>query len=91
MELKSRGSYVARRLDFSKSTFSVRQIETTSKDKAVYNSCVDVWNFLKSHIDEFKDKDSQRELYKFYWKEHQIFFKLLCLSFKTKPLVAAVK
>lgn len=94
VDLKMRGSYIARQLSFKTTSFEIRVAELDDKFVRVYDECVDLWALALRYFLEASDyfsheKKKLRTLWASFWAAHQKFFKYLCIGAKV-PLVIEI-
>lgn len=95
VELKMRGSYIARQLSFKTTTFHVRIATLNEEFVKLYDDCVDLWaKALESFstataLVEEKTGKNCRTIWTSFWAAHQKFFKYLCIGAKV-PLVVEI-
>lgn len=94
VDLKMRGSYIARQLSFKTTSFAIRIAELDDNFVRVYDECVDLWAMALQYFLEASDyfnheKKKLRTLWASFWAAHQKFFKYLCIGAKV-PLVIEI-
>lgn len=92
VDLKMRGSYIARQLSFKTTNFSIQIAPLTNDFIKLYDECVDMWALALAHFREAETifqghKKLIRTLWSSFWAAHQKFFKYLCISAKVPVVV----
>uniref|UniRef100_A0A6G1SIS9 Protein strawberry notch 1 n=1 Tax=Aceria tosichella TaxID=561515 RepID=A0A6G1SIS9_9ACAR len=94
VELKMRGSYIARQLSFKTTSFSIERAHLNDEFIALYDQCVDMWALALKHFREAESFFSKKELksmWPSFWAAHQKFFKYLCISVKVPVVIDIVE
>lgn len=94
VDLKMRGSYMARQLSFKTTSFDIKIAELDEKFVALYDRCVDLWaNALQKFVEACaffgSNGKTTRRIWMCFWAAHQKFFKYLCIGAKV-PLVVQI-
>lgn len=93
IDLKMRGSYIARQLSFKTTSFEIKTADLTTSFISLYDECVDLWARALELFEDaamlFEDKKRTRTLWACFWAAHQKFFKYLCIASKV-PLVIEI-
>ncbi|CAG0919140.1 unnamed protein product [Notodromas monacha] len=87
MDMKLRGTYIARQLSFHGVTFRIENVELSKKFIEVYNEAVNLWVFAREKFEEAAclidaDKSMKKTMWGQFWGSHQRFFKYLCIGSK---------
>lgn len=93
VDLKMRGSYIARQLSFKTTSFEIKIAHLDDDFIKLYDDCVEMWakalmSFTEA-ADYVSDKKSVRTIWTSFWGAHQKFFKYLCIGAKV-PLVIQI-
>jgi hypothetical protein len=94
VELKMRGSYMARQLSFKTTSFSIVRASLSDEFIDLYNQCVDMWALALKHFREAETYFSKKELrsmWPSFWAAHQKFFKYMCISAKVPVVIDIAK
>lgn len=96
VDLKLRGSYIARQLSFKNTSFSIEVASLTDKQKSVYDECTSLWaetfrNFQFVADRFYYDKKIKKTLWPSYWAAHQKFFHYLCIGIKVPIVIKLAK
>lgn len=94
VDLKMRGSYMARQLSFKTTSFDVRIATLDEKFIRLYDRCVDLWSRALQRFTEAcecfsSDRKQVKRIWTVFWAAHQKFFKYLCIGAKV-PLVIKI-
>lgn len=93
VDLKMRGSYMARQLSFKTTSFDIRIAKLDEKFIELYDGCVELWSRALqtfSAASSFVENSKQnRRIWTSFWAAHQKFFKFLCIGAKV-PLVVEI-
>lgn len=85
VELKMRGSYIARQLSFKTTAFSIERAGLSDDFIKLYDQCVEMWALALKHFKECEDyfpKKAIKSMWPSFWAAHQKFFKYMCISVK---------
>lgn len=96
VDLKMRGSYIARQLSFKTTTFRVHYAPLDEAFIKLYDDCVDMWSKALEYFSEAADSYAEergkaRSIWKCFWAAHQRFFKYLCIGAKVPSVVQIAK
>lgn len=96
VDLKMRGSYIARQLSFKTTSFQVRIAGLNDDFIKLYDDCVDLWSKALNYFTEasgyfYEDKGMVRTIWRSFWSTHQRFFKYLCIGAKVPTVVEIAK
>lgn len=93
VDLKMRGSYIARQLSFKTTSFEIKVAHLDDDFIKLYDDCVDMWAKALMSFTEAANyvgnKKTVRTLWTSFWGAHQKFFKYLCIGAKV-PLVIQI-
>jgi len=92
LEMKLRGSYIARQLPLPEVAFVGAEIPLSELEEEIYNSCCNLWEKFRSSFDKAKkllkmSSESSHIMWNQFWATHQRVFKWLCTSFKIDSTV----
>lgn len=79
LELRARGQYIARALDFSDADFSIIEALPSGAQRRTYDQCAAAWRMMA------KEQDTT------YWLRHQRFFKTLITAFKVEAAISCAE
>lgn len=88
MEMKQRGTYIARQLSFQGVSFKIVEVHISDRFVKLYNECVRLWVKTREYFHEALEllNNDQAKYNKTawgqYWSTHQRFFKYICISTK---------
>ncbi|ALC44054.1 sno [Drosophila busckii] len=96
MDMKLRGSYIARQLSFKDVTFRIEEVPMTREFHKLYNHSAELWadineKFLKSCRLMCIENRVQKIITCQFWSAHQRFFKNLCIASKVRHVVRMVR
>lgn len=93
VDLKMRGSYIARQLSFKTTSFEIRIANLDTQFTQLYDECADMWAHALRSFSEaacyINDRKQLRTIWASFWAAHQKFFKYLCIGAKV-PLVVQI-
>lgn len=94
VDLKMRGSYIARQLSFKTTSFEICTADLDDNFVKLYDDCVELWAAALRYFCEASDyisgdRRKTRTLWASFWAAHQKFFKYLCIGAKV-PLVIQI-
>ncbi|XP_063926476.1 protein strawberry notch-like isoform X3 [Zophobas morio] len=92
MDMKLRGTYIARQLSFHGVTFRIEEIPLTKEFEDVYNASTQVWVEAMVKFEEASrlivmDGVQKQIMWRLFWSAHQRFFKYLCIAAKVRQAV----
>lgn len=97
VDLKMRGSYIARQLSFKTTSFEIISASLSDDFVKIYDECVELWSKALAHFSEasnlcksFDNRRSKR-LWGVFWGAHQKFFKYLCIGAKVPMVIQMAK
>lgn len=86
MEMKQRGTYIARQLSFQGVSFKIAEVNISDRFVKLYNDCVRLWVKTREYFQEalrlVGDPLMSKKAWGQYWSTHQRFFKYICISSK---------
>ncbi|ESN99118.1 hypothetical protein HELRODRAFT_107165 [Helobdella robusta] len=93
MEMKQRGTYVARQLSFKGVSFHVEEVEISEEYINVYNKSVQLWVEARDKFQQAAEllgieNRVHKTMWGQFWSSHQRFFKYLCISVKVQHCVS---
>ncbi|XP_071480691.1 protein strawberry notch homolog 1-like [Diadema antillarum] len=92
MDMKLRGTYLARQLSFQGVTFKIKEVALSESFKKIYNKSVNLWHMARDRFQKaalLMDADQRmfKSMWGQFWSAHQRFFKYLCIAAKVKHVV----
>ncbi|GAB6030353.1 Protein strawberry notch 1 [Chamberlinius hualienensis] len=92
MDMKLRGSYIARQLSFSGVSFKIEEIPLADKFIEVYNQSVKLWVEAREKFQLAVDlidveQRMKKTMWGQFWSAHQRFFKYMCIASKVDFVV----
>ena len=105
LDMKRRGTYIARQLSFKSATYDTKIIDLTSDQKKMYDAAAQFWSEMHGcfttalnmlHVgkgfDRYKGmKHPSARVMTHYWGCHQRFFRSLCMAVKVPEVVREIK
>jgi len=95
VDLKMRGSYIARQLSFKTTSFEILTAPLDEPFINLYDECVDMWakalSLFVQASDIVGDKRRSRTMWATFWAAHQKFFKYLCIGTKVPIVIQIAK
>ncbi|XP_018017597.1 protein strawberry notch homolog 1 isoform X2 [Hyalella azteca] len=92
MDMKLRGSYIARQLSFNGVTFRIEEVMLDEDFKRMYDESVKLWVEARQMFQEASElvdaeKGMKKTMWGQFWSSHQRFFKYLCIGAKVEHTV----
>lgn len=92
MDMKLRGSYIARQLSFHGVTFRIDEVMLEEDFKRMYDDSVKLWVEARQMFQEASElvdaeKGMKKTMWGQFWSSHQRFFKYLCIGAKVEHTV----
>ncbi|CAL4089499.1 unnamed protein product, partial [Meganyctiphanes norvegica] len=92
MDMKLRGSYIARQLSFHGVSFRIEEVPLDEDSKHVYDEAVVLWVQARKDFQEASElinaeKGMKKSMWGQFWSSHQRFFKYLCIGSKVDHAV----
>ena len=86
IEMKAREVRVARALSFEEAEFCTETIKITAEQRKMDDSACQIWHDVRKLFLILSEKrgEKSKHFMNLYWSAHQRFFKLLCVSFKSR-------
>ncbi|XP_023173345.2 protein strawberry notch isoform X2 [Drosophila hydei] len=96
MDMKLRGSYIARQLSFKDVSFRIEEVPMSRDFHKLYNHSAELWaeineKFLKACRLMCIENRVQKIITCQFWSAHQRFFKNLCIASKVNHVVKMVR
>uniref|UniRef100_H2YSL2 Uncharacterized protein n=1 Tax=Ciona savignyi TaxID=51511 RepID=H2YSL2_CIOSA len=96
MDMKLRGSYIARQLSFYGVSFRIAEVPLNNSFIAMYNKAVKLWMLARAAFQAAAsmieaEYHMKKSMWAQFWSAHQRFFKYLCLSAKVDYTVELVR
>lgn len=96
MDMKLRGSYIARQLSFKEVSFRIEEVPMSRDFHKLYNHSAELWaevneKFLKACRLMCIENRVQKIITCQFWSAHQRFFKNLCIASKVNHVVKMVR
>ncbi|EDV95999.1 GH16004 [Drosophila grimshawi] len=96
MDMKLRGSYIARQLSFKDVSFCIEEVPMSRDFHKLYNHSAELWaeineKFLKAFRLMCIENRVQKIIICQFWSAHQRFFKNLCIASKVPHVVKMVR
>lgn len=94
VDLKMRGSYIARQLSFKTTNFEIRIANLDESFIELYDECVDLWAKTLKFFREamgYLDPKRSKTCWASFWAAHQKFFKYLCIGAKVPTVIDIAK
>ncbi|XP_034104653.1 protein strawberry notch [Drosophila albomicans] len=96
MDMKLRGSYIARQLSFKDVTFRIEEVPMSREFIKLYNHSAELWaeineKFVKACRLMCIENRVQKIITCQFWSAHQRFFKNLCIASKVNQVVKMVR
>lgn len=93
MDMKLRGSYIARQLSFHGVTFKIDEVQLTKEFNLMYDKSVELWveamhKFTEAAELVAAESRMKKTMWGQFWSAHQRFFKYLCIAAKVQHAVA---
>ena len=90
LEMKQKGTFVARTLAWDGAEFETMEVKLREEQIEAYDAAVDWWYMTKRNIQvalEHMQTPAPKTLWRAYWSAHQRFFKELCICAKLPEIV----
>ncbi|CAL4120569.1 unnamed protein product, partial [Meganyctiphanes norvegica] len=90
MDMKLRGSYIARQLSFHGVTFRIEEVPLDEEIKHIYDEAVQFWVEARNIFQEASElinNTNNWSMWGQFWSSHQRFFKYLCIGSKVNHAV----
>ncbi|XP_037076560.1 protein strawberry notch homolog 1-like [Pollicipes pollicipes] len=92
MDMKLRGSYMARQLSFHGTSFRIDEVMLTPEFTKMYDESVQLWVEAREKFQRAAElidaeKTLKKSMWGQFWSAHQRFFKYLCIGAKVKHVV----
>uniref|UniRef100_A0A2P2I206 Protein strawberry notch n=2 Tax=Hirondellea gigas TaxID=1518452 RepID=A0A2P2I206_9CRUS len=92
MDMKLRGSYIARQLSFNGVSFRIDEVMLDEDFKRMYDESVKLWVEARRMFQEASElidaeKGMKKTMWGQFWSSHQRFFKYLCIGAKVEHTV----
>jgi hypothetical protein len=90
LEMKQKGTFVARTLAWDGAEFETMEVKLRDAQIEAYDAAVDWWYTTKRNIQvalEHMQTPAPKTLWRAYWSAHQRFFKELCICAKLPEVV----
>ena len=92
MDMKLRGSYMARQLSFHGTAFRIDEVQLTPDIIQMYDDSVKLWVEAREKFQRAAElidaeKSLKKSMWGQFWSAHQRFFKYLCIGAKVKHVV----
>nr|XP_002127283.2 protein strawberry notch homolog 1 isoform X2 [Ciona intestinalis] len=96
MDMKLRGSYIARQLSFYGVSFRIEEVPLNNSFISMYNKAVKLWMLARAAFQAAAsmieaEYHMKKSMWAQFWSAHQRFFKYLCLSAKVDYTVSLVR
>lgn len=96
MDMKLRGSYIARQLSFKEVSFRIEEVPMSRDFHKLYNHSAELWaeineKFIKACRLMCIENRVQKIITCQFWSAHQRFFKNLCIASKVSHVVKMVR
>lgn len=91
LEMKQKGTFVARTLSWDGADFETMEVKLRDKQIASYDAAVEWWYMLKRQMETALahiGAPAPKTLWRAYWSAHQRFFKELCICAKLPDVVS---
>ncbi|CAG0894216.1 unnamed protein product [Darwinula stevensoni] len=92
MDMKLRGTYIARQLSFHGVSFKIEDVPLAQDFITAYDEAVKLWVYAREKFEEAAclldaDRSMRKTMWSQFWGSHQRFFKYLCIGSKVKHAV----
>nr|CAB3265878.1 protein strawberry notch homolog 1 [Phallusia mammillata] len=96
MDMKMRGSYIARQLSFYGVSFHIEEVPLSNSFTQTYNKAVRLWVTAREAFQAAAalldaEYHMRKTMWAQFWSAHQRFFKYLCISAKVGHTVSLVR